>query len=643
MPLFSGIKRAAASLSAALIVAGTCAPALAYDTGADENGACDNGVGDTGSSATFRAVTYAAQNPLDAIHPLAGDAYRNPVIPGFHPDPSIVRVGQDYYLVNSTFAYFPGLPIFHSRDLVHWRQIGNAIDRPGLFDFAHLGIARGVFAPTLRFHDGLFYIVNTCVECGSNYLITARNPAGPWSKPLFLPQIDGIDPDLFFDADGRVWITNNGPPVGQPRYDGHRALWIQQYDPARRQMVGPRTVIVDGGVHPQDRPVWTEGPHIFRHGEWYYLIAAEGGTAGQHSQTVYRSHAVTGPYQPGPVNPILTQRDLDPARANAVYATGHADFVQTPRGDWWAVFLGTRPYRAGLASIGRETFLLPVSWRDGWPLILPAGTVVPQAAPRPALPAGKGQPAPEWLMLRTPTRGWYHLSAPGTIRIDARIPGLAGTENPSFLGQRQTERDETVSATLCYTPTRIGDRAGLAAFADEAHFFTFGIWQTAQGRTLVVMRRSAATDPADGLPMAHVALPPASTPVRLRIRLHDGQASFDYALAQRPWQALITDADAEPLASERSNQFTGLVIGPYAQAAARHARTGPSAGLLSGDPVVRRTGQYRRLIRCGCGAAVHPIGGAQAGNQAGYAERHRRPDGCGSAAPANRPHCGPYR
>src|SRR3954464_4855783 len=211
---------------------------------------------DTPLSARFDWFDYRGADPVDStLHPGPND-YRNPILHGFYPDPSVTRAGNDYYLVNSTFTYFPGLPIFHSRDLVNWTQIGNAIDRPDMLDFGRLGLSRGVFAPAITFHDGIFYILNTCVDCGGNFVITARNPAGPWSNPVWLPELEGgIDPSLFFDDDGKAWLVNNGPPVGPPRYDGHRAIWLQEFDVRAMRTVGPRRLLVDGGVNPAANPV----------------------------------------------------------------------------------------------------------------------------------------------------------------------------------------------------------------------------------------------------------------------------------------------------------------------------------------------------------------------------------------------------
>ena len=300
--------------------------------------------------------------------------YRNPILQGFYPDPSITRVGDDYYLVNSTFAWFPGIPVFRSRDLVSWTQIGNAIDRPDMLDFGRLGLSRGVFAASITHHDGLFYILNTCVDCGGNFVITARDPAGPWSDPVWLPDLEGgIDPSLFFDEDGKAWIVNNGAPEGTPRYDGHRAIWIQAFDPASLRTTGPRTVLVDSGVDPSTNPKWIEGPRIFRHDGHYYLTCAEGGTEEGHSQVVLRADRPTGPYTPFAGNPILTQRDLPRDRPFPITSAGHAEFVETPSGEWWATFLATRPYEGDHYNTGRETFLMPVQWQDGWPRITGPG------------------------------------------------------------------------------------------------------------------------------------------------------------------------------------------------------------------------------------------------------------------------------
>src|SRR5690606_7422313 len=230
--------------------------------------------------------------------PLPEGNFRNPVLAGFHSDPSVTAANGKFYLVASTFAFFPGIPVFESEDLVHWKQVGSAIHRPGQLDFDGLGMSRGVFAPAIEYHDGTFYVVNTSVDAGGNFFVTAKDPAGPWSDPVWLPTIGGIDPSLFFDDDGKVYILNNDEPEVPVRYDGHRAIWLQEIDIANGKPFGPRKVLIDGGVKPEENPIWIEGPHIYKVDGWYYLCDAEGGTGPQHSQVVLRSRDVWGPYEP---------------------------------------------------------------------------------------------------------------------------------------------------------------------------------------------------------------------------------------------------------------------------------------------------------------------------------------------------------
>ncbi|HUJ42275.1 MAG TPA: family 43 glycosylhydrolase, partial [Opitutaceae bacterium] len=211
--------------------------------------------------------------------PAPAHGYRHPILAGSHPDPSICRVGGDHYLVNSSFAYFPGIPIFHRRDLVNWTQLGHVVTQPGQLNYDGIGVSRGILAPTRRYHAGTFFLVCSMVDAGGNFLMTASDPAGPWSDPVWLG-FDGLDPSLFFDDDGRSYIVNNGPPPdNRPLYDGHRAIWLQEFEIAHQKFIGPRAIVVNGGTDIARQPVWIEGPRLFKTGGWYYLICAEGGTA----------------------------------------------------------------------------------------------------------------------------------------------------------------------------------------------------------------------------------------------------------------------------------------------------------------------------------------------------------------------------
>jgi xylan 1,4-beta-xylosidase len=517
--------------------------------------------------------------------PLPSGSYRNPILAGFYPDPSICRVGQDYYLVNSSFAYFPGIPIFHSRDLVHWTQLGHVLDRPSQLKLDGLGVSRGVFAPAISWHDGLFYVINTLVDAGGNFFVTAKDPAGPWSDPVGLPEIDGIDPSFFFDDDGRAYIVNNGPPPeGKPLYEGHRAIWMQQFDLSSRKLTGPRTIMVNGGVDISKKPVWIEGPHLFKKDGWYYLICAEGGTEEGHSEVVFRSGSVKGPFIPWTGNPILTQRTLDPRRRDPVTCTGHADFVETPDGAWWAVFLGCRPYEENYYNTGRETFLLPVTWTDGWPVILGPDQPVPAVVALTRLPASPPPPVPlngnftwrdefdgltlqpVWNFLRTPHKVWFSLTErPGALALQPGDGSLRDLGNPTFLGHRQQHARFSASTAL-RLPAVAGQTAGLAAFQNEFHHFFLGVRRHGAGLQ-ILLERSAGPD-HDGGPqtIARVDLPaPAPDLVYLKIE-GDGRAySFSYATRPAGWLVLNDHEDGTILSTIVAGGFVGTYVGPCAR------------------------------------------------------------------------------
>lgn len=523
--------------------------------------------------ARFAWVSYAGSD--GATVPAA--SYRNPILAGYHPDPSIVRVGADYYLVNSTFSWFPGIPVFHSRDLVHWRQIGNAIDRPGQLDFTGRAISEGVFAPAISFHAGRFYIVNTCVKCGGNFVITATDPAGPWSDPVFLPSVEGIDPSLFFDTDGKAWMVNNREPVGGSKYDGHRALWIEQFDPVGLRMLGNPRMIVNGGVDLAAKPVWIEGPHIYRVNDAYYLMAAEGGTSVNHSEVVFRATSVEGPYVPAPrdINPILTQRDQPVGRANPVSATGHADLVQLADGRWWSIFLGTRPYAKDFYNTGRETFLLPVDWSRGWPVILPKGLAVPSIARAP-LPMMTTGTTPltgsfttreefagtrlglEWMTMR----GAPYRLGQGALLLDPLTDGIGDFGKPAFVARRQEHGIATVSTSVRFVPAE-GEMAGLAAVQNDNFFLTIALARHGGKDYVRVARRSGANEPRLGVTVAERPVQ-VSGPVRFRISARRGRYDLAYAVG-KSWITLAANVDATNLSTDKAGGFVGTMMGPFAQ------------------------------------------------------------------------------
>ena len=500
--------------------------------------------------------------------------FRNPILSGYAPDPTVARVGDDYYLVPSTFTHFPGLPIYHSKDLVNWTHIANAIDRPDQFDFSGLNVSRGIFAPDLSYHDGTYYLTSTCVDCKGNFVMTAKDITGPWSDPHWL-DFEGIDPSIHWDDSGKAYILNNGAPNEEPRYDGHRAIWIQEFDYKNLTMTGERKQLINGGVDISTKPVWIEGPHIIQRNGFYYITAAEGGTSVHHSQTIFRADNVWGPYKPADHNPILTQRDLDPNREDPIIAAGHAKFVQLPNGDWWATFLAIRPYDREMFNIGRETFLLPVRWENDWPYILPQGERIPFALKKPALPAQPQATPPtagdfgytdsfdgdslglSWMGIRDPQESFYQVEG-GALNL-ACHGGLGDVNQvPSFIGRRQQHHIAEISTTVSFAPAAEGDAAGLAAVQDDQHLMFIGITQHEGKNQVALYRRQGSNDDT----LINAAPISNTQDVTLSLAFNGGKMQAFYEVdGQR--QLLAEGVDATNLSTNVAGGFVGTIVGPY--------------------------------------------------------------------------------
>lgn len=529
--------------------------------------------------ARFGYFAYSGKSRESALVKPTRKQFVNPVISGYAPDPSIERVGDDYYLVTSSFVHFPGLPVYHSKDLVTWRQIGNAIDRPSQADFTGMKVSGGMMAPAISYRNGMYYIVCTNRK---NFVITAKDPAGPWSDPVYF-EFDGIDPSLFWDDDGKAYIVNNGDPKHAPLYDGHRSIWLQEFDPVSRTMVGPRMEIINGGADLSTKPFWTEAPHLYKKDGYYYLIAAQGGTGDQHSEVVFRSRDIAGPYENYPGNPILTQRDLPENRPHAIGTAGHADFVQTPDGKWWAVFLATRNYGPDLYNIGRETFLLPVTWKDGWPVILERGRTIPFVLDRPDLPPSHRPALPlsgdygytdeftadrlglGWMSLRIPAQPRYSLKR-GDLVLKASSEAIGDINNtPSFIGRKQAHAVATVSTELRYKAEREGDRAGLVAMqSDDAYLFLGVQWRDGKQEVALSIRKNAQ-DPQAGRLIASASLPAgaADGPVYLKLSIKGGTLSAAHAVRKGEWKDLVPRYDATFLSTKLAGGFVGTVLALY--------------------------------------------------------------------------------
>jgi xylan 1,4-beta-xylosidase len=482
--------------------------------------------------------------------------FLNPVIPGFHPDPSLCRVGDDYYLVVSSFAYLPGIPIFHSTNLTDWELIGHVFDRPGVIDLTGLHVSDGLWAPTIRHWDGVFYLVTTIARGkrgAVTLLVTASDPAGPWSDPVVL-DADGIDPSLFFDDDGRCWFTGCRD-AAQPDVTGPGELWMQELDLAALTLVGPTHVLWHGAM----RGAWVEAPHLYRRDGAYFLIGAEGGTEGNHSVTVARADHITGPYTGDPRNPLLTHRHLGPAAA--IQNIGHADLVDTAGGETWAVVLGTRPVE-GFHLLGREVFLVPVEWTAQGPVFAPGIGQVRAIEVRPHFAEARPSAAAshirgtEWMSLR----GLPPVVDPsGDIVLALRPDTLNGTGLPAFVGRRQAHLEFEASLVVDFDSFDAGEEAGLAIHQGAAGFATVTLQRAGADRTIAL--KVVAGD--NGRPADFRAIVPAG-PIRFFVSTVGLDYLIKYAAIDDSDRRMLGVFDGRNLSTERVGGFVGVVLGPYA-------------------------------------------------------------------------------
>ncbi|MBS4207845.1 glycoside hydrolase family 43 protein [Bacillus sp. FJAT-50079] len=492
--------------------------------------------------------------------------FKNPIISGCYADPSICRVGEDYYLITSTFEYFPGVPIFHSKDLVHWRQIGHVLDRPSQLNLDGTPNSKGIYAATIRYYNGLFYMITTFVESVTgarrNFFVTAENPEGPWSDPYWLDDCPGIDSSLFFDDDGKVYVTaNRRPPSGQ-QYPKHMEIWMQELDLETKQLVGEKYSLWDGAlkyIHAQ------EAPHLYKVNGMYYLIIAEGGTGFTHSVTIARSESITGPYEGAKTNPILTHRHL--GGNYPIVNIGHADIVETQNGEWWMVCLGSRPYGGDFCNLGRESFLVPFVWENGWPVVNPGKGIVEMEGIRPNLEKKRWPSEPvcdhfdsetlgfQWNFIRTP-RGefWSLTERPGYLRLYAKRETITDVVNPSFIGRRQQHIDFSVRTKMDFRPENKDEAAGLVLLQN----------QNFQYRLEYVEANIQLVKRVDGIEEVLSSIPYEGEQVYYKVEAYGQSYNFYFADHAEEWQIVYEHADGRILSTEVAGGFVGTYIGMYA-------------------------------------------------------------------------------
>ncbi len=437
---------------------------------------------------------------------IAQNTFTNPIIPGGYPDPSIVRVGEDFYIVNSSFEYFPGLPIHHSKDLVNWKLIGNGLHRPsqasGDVNLVTVQENGGIHAPTIRYNDGTFYIITTNMHNklpNANFIITAKDPKGPWSDPHLIENAPGIDPDLFFDDNGKVYFVGTHQP-GDMNRSGIGAIWVQELDLDNWKLVGDRYSIWEGACDKKH----TEGPHIYKKDGIYYLLVAEGGTGHNHAVMMAYSDDVFGPYLTSLRNPVLTSRHL--SKYNWVHSTGHADLVELEDGRWFMVALGKRNDRDGHSNMGRETHMVPIIWEEQithWEQVSPTKwepryVKFPVAAPETGkverinkLPFSdkfqfyndgfyenfdNDKLSPDWIFRRVPLPNSYSLiSNKGYLRLYLKPQFFSSGQRYNVLGFTQKESDFEFEAKMKFKPKKHLEEAGISVYQKDLNYVSLTV------------------------------------------------------------------------------------------------------------------------------------------------------------------------
>ncbi len=527
-----------------------------------------------GAQAQTAEFDYFKYSGNDARFNVAIDntrQYYNPILAGFYPDPSICRVGDTYYLVNSSFTFFPGVPLSTSKDLVNWTPAGHVLNRPSQVPLKGQHVSGGIYAPAISYNkkNKTFYMITTNVGAG-NFYVKTKDPSKGWSEPIYLRKIDGIDPSFFFDDNGKGYIVHNAPVVGKDDYSGQRAIRCFEFDVKGDSIKGDFKEVLRGGTHVQKNPIWIEGPHMFKKDKYYYLMCAEGGTGAWHSEVILRSKNPMGPWEECPNNPILTQRTgLDPNRKDPVSSAGHADLVEDGKGNWWAVFLACRPYEDDMYNTGRDTYLLPVTWKDGWPEILAKNTPISSVGEKAGLkPTGKNEFSgnfsytddftkenPRWMFLRD-KEDCYTLEN-GKLKFNL-LPGNIYKREPiSALWARQQHGTFTAETSLDFTPRNDKEIAGIALLQKEDYNFVLGKTMK-NGKLMITLTRAEKNNAL----IASAFIKPGT--LRLKVEGHDRYYDFYYAEQGGDWQLLAKGVDASNLSTQKSGGFLGACIGLYA-------------------------------------------------------------------------------
>ncbi|MCR4560044.1 MAG: glycoside hydrolase family 43 protein [Bacteroidales bacterium] len=558
-------------------------------------GGCNSGINLMKDRAYFKSFTYTGNDPCFEQSRLQEGEIFNPVLQGAYSDASVCRKGGDYYMVTSTYTFFPGLAVLHSKDLVNWEQVSYALPTERQCLNTSLKSTQGLFPSTIRYnkHDDYFYITGTFVGGGGHFIIKTKDPAGEWSDPEWIFGIGGVHPSLFIDDDGTAYLLNQGTPDRVPDYPDFKVIWMQRFNLQTMKTEGERKIILAGGDIPEKKPAWLEAPHLFKIDGYYYLTASEGGSLGNgFASCVYRSSEVFGPYTRYGNNPILTQRRLTAGREDAVISTGHTDFVDTPEGDWYSFFQGVRPYSPnGDYNYGRETFMLPVIFDEGWPYIIRNGDnislklkapkggsyVKDSAAFSPHIPHGNFTYKERFLKEELPLQ-WFYLRTPVSpdmekrgsleegIVIPLEINNIRSIRHTSFIAMRQMHNVFSSEVEMHFLPGSVEQFAGLALFGGDSYGYQFGVSLRDDLPTLILQRsvKQGETIAKEELEVKKLDSGFAGR-IILRVERRDDGFVFKYRYSEEAEYEIFKDkVSVEYLSERKTGEFYGTVIGMYA-------------------------------------------------------------------------------
>jgi xylan 1,4-beta-xylosidase len=531
----------------------------------------------------FSNVIYQGDDSIYKNNPLKADEFYSPVLQGCYPDPAITRKGDDYYMVCSSFAMFPGVPIFHSKDLVNWTDLGGVLNKVSEFNPHDTGISQGVYAPGITYnpHNDTFYMIVTAFTGNmGNIIVKTKDPKKGWGSPIKL-DFNGIDPCIFFDNNGKGYIVHNdAPDKGKELYVGHRVIKVWEYDVATDKVIpGTDKIIVDGGVDLSKKPIWIEAPHLYKKDGHYYLMCAEGGTGDDHSEVVFISDSPTGPFKPASNNPILTQRYFPKDRDEKVDWAGHADLVLGPDNKYYGVFLGVRPNDKDKVNTGRETFMLPVDWSGLFPVFenglvplepkikMPKGITENKAGKDGFVPNGNFTFTENftsekldyrWIGLRGPRENFAVVTKKG-LQINPFAVSIKELKPTSTLFYRQQHNTFSFATTIDYKPASAKDLAGIVCLQNERYNYVFGV--TKKGKdTYIVLER---TEKGVSKIMASVKIE-ISKNIRLQVKATGDSYEFSYALNGTDFENLGGSVSGDILSTNVAGGFTGALVGLYA-------------------------------------------------------------------------------